>query len=27
VGALLSALHLVRIAIEGPPHVVVGGAE
>lgn len=27
VGALLSALHLVRIAVEGPPHVAVGGAE
>lgn len=27
VGALLSALHLVRIAIDGPPDVVAGGAE
>lgn len=27
VGALLSALHLLRIAIEGPPHMAAGGAE
>lgn len=27
VGAALSALHLVRIAIQGPPDAVVGGAE
>ncbi|MEP7283389.1 MAG: TRAP transporter small permease [Rubrivivax sp.] len=27
VGALLSALHLVRIAIQGPPNVAVGVAE
>lgn len=27
VGALLSALHLVRIAIEGPPRFVAGSAE
>jgi hypothetical protein len=27
VGALLSALHLVRIAIQGPPNVAAGVAE
>lgn len=27
VGALLSAVHLVRIAIQGPPQVLAGGAE
>ncbi len=27
VGALLSTLHLVRIAIEGPPAIVAGAAE
>ncbi len=27
VGALLSALHLVRIAIQGPPNVAAGAAE
>lgn len=27
IGALLSGLHLVRIAIEGPPLAVAGGAE